>query len=262
MADPTSRAADPNQNETVSRDLLAQMDEAATGREHWKILITSGMGFFTDAYDLFIIGVVASVIVTEWHIASYQKSLVSSLALLTSAVVAIAFGHVADKLGRRKIYGWEVIVLAVGAIASAFSPSLLGPVADPRRDHDAGAVPAAVRRHVLLLRVRAEHDHVRIPSGDLPGPGADHDPWHRRGRREDRRVHRHIRADRAAASDRLSKTSAIVAGVALLGLLATITTLPEPKDSSLEEFTEGPMPASAAALGVVESRGTRPPAAA
>jgi PHS family inorganic phosphate transporter-like MFS transporter len=54
MADPASRAADPNQNETVSRDVLAQMDEAATGREHWKILITSGMGFFTDAYDLFI----------------------------------------------------------------------------------------------------------------------------------------------------------------------------------------------------------------
>jgi MFS transporter, PHS family, inorganic phosphate transporter len=124
MADPTSRAADPNQNETVSRDLLAQMHEAATGREHWKILITSGMGFFTDAYDLFIIGVVASMIVTEWHIASYQKSLVSSLALLTSAVGAIAFGHVADKLGRRKIYGWEVIVLAVGAIASAFSPNI------------------------------------------------------------------------------------------------------------------------------------------
>jgi hypothetical protein len=38
--------------------------------------------------------------------------------------------------------------------------------------------------------------------------------------------------------------------------------LPEPKGSSLEEFTEGPMPASAAALGVAESRGTRPPAAA
>ena len=60
----------------------------------------------------------------------------------------------------------------------------------------------------------------------------------------------------------LSKTSAIVAGVALLGLLATITTLPEPKGSSLEEFTEDPMPASAAARGVAESRGTRPPAAA
>jgi MFS transporter, PHS family, inorganic phosphate transporter len=124
MTDPVTRAADPGRDETVSRDLLAQMDEAATGREHWKILLTSGMGFFTDAYDLFIIGVVVTMITKEWHIASYQKELVSSLALLTSAVGAVWFGHIADKLGRRKIYGYEVLVLAVGALASAFAPGI------------------------------------------------------------------------------------------------------------------------------------------
>ncbi len=36
----------------------------------------------------------------------------------------------------------------------------------------------------------------------------------------------------------LSKTSGIVAGVAVLGLLATVTLLPEPKGISLEELTE------------------------
>jgi hypothetical protein len=100
------------------------MDEAATGREHWKILLTSGMGFFTDAYDLFIIGVVATMVTKEWHIASYQKTLLSSLALLTSAVGAVVFGHIADKLGRRKIYGYEVLVLAGGALATAFAPGI------------------------------------------------------------------------------------------------------------------------------------------
>jgi MFS transporter, PHS family, inorganic phosphate transporter len=44
-------------------------------------------------------------------------------ALLTSAIGAVVFGHVADKLGRRKIYGYEVLVLAVGAIATAFAPA-------------------------------------------------------------------------------------------------------------------------------------------
>jgi len=108
----------------LSRETLAQMDEAVTSKQHWKILLTSGMGFFTDAYDLFIIGVVATMITNEWHISSSQKSLLSSLALLTSAVGAVFFGRVADKLGRRKIYGYEVIVLAVGAIATAFAPSI------------------------------------------------------------------------------------------------------------------------------------------
>jgi len=48
----------------------------------------------------------------------------SSLALLASAVGAIVFGHIADKLGRRKIYGYEVLVLAPGALASAFAPGI------------------------------------------------------------------------------------------------------------------------------------------
>jgi MFS family permease len=117
-------AFSPNSDARVSRELLAQLDEAPTSRKHWKILFTSGMGFFTDAYDLFVIGVVATIVTKQWHIASYQKSLVSSLALLTAAAGAIVFGRIADRLGRKKVYGYEVLVLAVGAVASACSPNI------------------------------------------------------------------------------------------------------------------------------------------
>ena len=62
----------------VTRESLARMDGGGTTREHWKILLVTGMGFFTDAYDLFIIGIVASMIATEWHTASYQISLLAA----------------------------------------------------------------------------------------------------------------------------------------------------------------------------------------
>jgi PHS family inorganic phosphate transporter-like MFS transporter len=108
----------------VTRESLARMDGGGTTREHWKILLVTGMGFFTDAYDLFIIGIVASMIGTEWHAASYQISLLSSLALLTSALGAVVFGKIADRFGRRKVYGYEMLLLAAGAIASAFAPGI------------------------------------------------------------------------------------------------------------------------------------------
>ena len=117
-------AFDPRSDGQITREMLAQLDEAPTSRKHWKILFISGMGFFTDAYDLFVIGIVATLITSEWDIASYQKSLVSSLALLSSAAGALVFGKVADRLGRKKIYGYEVLVLAAGAIASALSPGI------------------------------------------------------------------------------------------------------------------------------------------
>jgi MFS family permease len=61
------------------------------------------MGFFTDAYDLFVIGVVATLVTKQWQITGSQKSLLTSLALLTSAVGAIVFGRVADRLGREDL---------------------------------------------------------------------------------------------------------------------------------------------------------------
>ncbi len=101
------------------------MDNAKISGHHWKIMFISGMGFFTDAYDLFIIGVVMTLLKDLWHVGKLEESLVESTALLASALGALLFGRVADMLGRKRIYGVEVLVLAVGAIACAFAPNIL-----------------------------------------------------------------------------------------------------------------------------------------
>src|ERR1700733_10803308 len=105
-------------------EILERMDSSKITPRHLKILFISGMGFFTDAYDLFIIGVVMALLKQEWHVSTVAEGLVTSSALLGSAVGALLFGRVADMLGRKRIYGYEVLVLAAGAIASAFSPNI------------------------------------------------------------------------------------------------------------------------------------------
>ena len=104
---------------------LKQFDEAEISGLHWKIMFVSGMGFFTDAYDLFIIGVVMAMLKKEWHPTPVETGLVTSTALLASAIGALLFGRVADLLGRKRIYGIEVLVLAAGAVASALSPNIV-----------------------------------------------------------------------------------------------------------------------------------------
>jgi MFS family permease len=108
----------------VGPQSLAQLDESGVTRQHWKIMFISGMGFFTDAYDLFIIGIAMTLIKGEWHPSPVAVGLVTSTALIASAFGAVAFGRIADMLGRKRIYGYEVLVLAAGAIASAFSPDI------------------------------------------------------------------------------------------------------------------------------------------
>src|ERR1700685_2138017 len=103
---------------------FTEMDNAGISKEHWKIMFISGMGFFTDAYDLFIIGVVMSMLQPLWNVGKLEEGLVESTALLASAIGALLFGRVADMIGRKRIYGIEVLVLAAGAIGCAFSPNI------------------------------------------------------------------------------------------------------------------------------------------
>ena len=103
---------------------FSDMDNAGISKEHWKIMFISGMGFFTDAYDLFVIGVVMALLKPMWHVGKLEEGLVESTALLAAAIGALLFGRVADMVGRKRIYGVEVLVLAAGAIACAFSPNI------------------------------------------------------------------------------------------------------------------------------------------
>jgi MFS family permease len=75
------------------------------------------------AYDLFIISVAMHLIKAEWHISPLADGLVTSTALLASALGALLFGRIADMLGDNRIYGYEVL-LAADNLASAFSLSL------------------------------------------------------------------------------------------------------------------------------------------
>jgi MFS transporter, PHS family, inorganic phosphate transporter len=108
-----------------SNNALTQLDESQLSRFHLKTVITSGMGFFTDAYDLFIIGVVIVLLKPLWHLNTLEVSLLSSTALLSAAVGSLLFGHLADLLGRKAIYGFELLILAAGAIACALAPNIL-----------------------------------------------------------------------------------------------------------------------------------------
>ena len=108
----------------TSADFSA-LDNAGVTKHHWKIMFVSGMGFFTDAYDLFIIGVVMALLKNIWHVTKLEQGLVESTALLAAALGALLFGRVADMVGRKRIYGVEVLVLAAGAIGCAFAPNIL-----------------------------------------------------------------------------------------------------------------------------------------
>lgn len=91
---------------------------------HIKAMFASAMGFFTSAYDLFVIGTALTLIKAEWNLSSTEIGLIGSISLVATFVGAFVFGKLADVLGRKSIYGFEASLMVIGAILSAFSPSV------------------------------------------------------------------------------------------------------------------------------------------
>ncbi len=103
----------------------AALDEAPLSHFHTRAIFTAGMGFFTDAYDLFIIGTATTLISKEWGLSSAQTGLVNSITLLSAFFGALLFGRIADIIGRKRTYGLEAALMVFGALASAFAPSFI-----------------------------------------------------------------------------------------------------------------------------------------
>ncbi|HVC40173.1 MAG TPA: MFS transporter [Candidatus Dormibacteraeota bacterium] len=110
---------------TVARGVIEALDEAPLSRFHMRAVLTAGTGFFTDAYDLFIIGTALALIKVEYHPSAVVIGLVGSTALLAAFAGATVFGRIADVFGRKKIYGLEAAIMAVAAVGSALSPNLV-----------------------------------------------------------------------------------------------------------------------------------------
>ena len=104
-------------------DLIGALDSATLSKFHLRAAVVSGMGFFTDAYDLFVIGVASTLIQLNWNLSTGQVALLNATMLGAAFLGALVFGRIADLLGRKRVYWMVAAIMAVAAIGSALSPS-------------------------------------------------------------------------------------------------------------------------------------------
>ena len=109
--------------ETRASDLIAALDETALSRFHLRAALVSGMGFFTDAYDLFVIGIASTLIAKDWNLSSGQLALLNSTMLFAAFIGACVLGRFADLGGRKRVYWLVAAIMIVAALGSALSPS-------------------------------------------------------------------------------------------------------------------------------------------
>lgn len=109
------------------RAALAEIDNAEFGWFHIKACLVSGIGFFTDAYDLFIINIVVSMMgyiyfADEGNVVPPSLDLGLKVSGQVGTLLGqIIFGHLSDRLGRKRMYGVELMIIIIGTIGAAFA---------------------------------------------------------------------------------------------------------------------------------------------
>ncbi|VVB07240.1 unnamed protein product [Arabis nemorensis] len=111
--------------------ILKSLDGAKVQCYHIKAVVISGMGFFTDSYDLFVISLITKLLGRIY----YQKpgssspgslpdgisAAVSGVAFAGTFLGQLFFGWLGDKLGRKKVYGLTLLIMTFCSICSGLS---------------------------------------------------------------------------------------------------------------------------------------------
>ncbi|KAF7369694.1 Phosphate transporter [Mycena venus] len=111
------------------RTALSELDNAKTSWFHIKVCLVAGVGFFTDAYDLFAINIGAQMLGYVYgHGAPGKLGVNQDLGVKVAAPVGtlcgqLLFGWLADIVGRKRIYGLVLLIMIIGTFVQALSGS-------------------------------------------------------------------------------------------------------------------------------------------
>ena len=101
--------------------ITSALNDSPLRRFHLRAAAITSVGFFTDAYDLFVIGTAIALLKGPWHLNASNIAMASAISLLGTAIGALILGYLSDRFGRKRLYGIESLIMVIGAVASFFA---------------------------------------------------------------------------------------------------------------------------------------------
>ncbi|RZC50282.1 hypothetical protein C5167_018708 [Papaver somniferum] len=112
-------------------EVLKALDIAKTQLYHFTAIVIAGMGFFTDAYDLFCISLVTKLLGRIYYtvpgsakpgsLPPNVAAAVNGVALVGTLAGQLFFGWLGDRMGRKRVYGLTLLIMVTCSVASGLS---------------------------------------------------------------------------------------------------------------------------------------------
>ena len=104
-------------------DVHPVIDNARFSRFHWMVMALCALLLIFDGYDLFIFGVVLPSIMQQWNLTPIEAGALGSYALFGMMFGALAFGTLADRIGRKRGIAICFVLFSSATILNGFAGS-------------------------------------------------------------------------------------------------------------------------------------------
>jgi len=104
-----------------ARDVEQVLREGGLSRFHKKAILVTGAAWTFVAMEILLVGFVAPIFAAKWNLSGTMQGLVNSAALAGSLCGSLAFGRLADRIGRRSIFQYSILWYALFTAMTALA---------------------------------------------------------------------------------------------------------------------------------------------
>jgi putative MFS transporter len=104
-------------------DIGHRLDHLPVGPVHRRVVIAVGLGLFFEVYEIFLSSTIATALTSQYGIGGTVLQLLLASSFLGMFIGAAAFGRIADRIGRRRAFLFNLVWFSVWSVIAAVAPN-------------------------------------------------------------------------------------------------------------------------------------------
>jgi len=110
-------------NRTLLTEIGARLDDLTVGPMHRKVVVAIGLGLFFEMYEIFLSSTISTTLKTQYDLDGTTLKLLLASSFLGMFIGAAMLGRLADRIGRRRAFLFNLIWFSGWTLIGAFSPT-------------------------------------------------------------------------------------------------------------------------------------------
>src|SRR4051794_19197267 len=114
-------------NNALLADIGQRLDHLPVGPMHRRVVVAVGLGLFFEIYEIFLSSTISTTLKTQYHLGGTELKLLLASTFLGMFIGSAALGGLADRIGRRRAFLFNLTWFSVWTLIGAFSlnPAML-----------------------------------------------------------------------------------------------------------------------------------------